>query len=132
MSKRGNGEGSIYVDSRGLYRASLSLEGGGKRKYFSGKTRQDVAKQLTKALEARDNGMLVVAPRQTVAQFFEQWLADVVKPNLRPRSYSVYEGKTRLHIVPELGRLQLAKLTPQHLQRLYAKKLEQGLAPKSV
>lgn len=131
MSKRGNGEGSIYQDSRGLYRAAITLDNG-KRKYLSGRTRQAVAKKLGAALEARENGTIITAPRQTVAQFFERWLADVVRPNLRPRSYSVYEGKTRLHIVPELGRVQMTALTPQHLQRLYARKLDQGLAPKSV
>lgn len=132
MGKRGNGEGSIYKDdARGVYRAALTLENG-KRKFFSAKTREEVSKKLTKALEARENGTIVTAPRQTVAQFFGTWLADVVKPNLRPRSYSVYEGKTRLHILPELGRLQMTALTPQHLQRLYARKLNSGLAPKSV
>jgi integrase len=55
-----------------------------------------------------------------------------VKPNLRPRSYSVYEGKMRLHIVSDLGKLSLAALTPQHLQRLYAKEIAEGVAPKSV
>ena len=28
MGKRGNGEGSIYQDGRGLWRASVSLENG--------------------------------------------------------------------------------------------------------
>jgi integrase len=132
MSKRGNSEGSIYPDRRrGIYRAALTLDNG-KRKLFSAKTREQVAKKLTKALEERESGTTITTPRQTVAQFFERWLADVVKPNLRPRSYSVYEGKTRLHVLPELGRVQMTALTPQHLQRLYAKKLAEGLAPKSV
>ena len=93
---------------------------------------QDVATKLTAALEARAEGTLVVGPRQTVAQFFGSWLADVVEPNLRPRSYKVYEGKTRLHILPELGKLSLAALTPQHFQRLQAKKIAEGMALKSV
>jgi integrase len=131
MGKRGNGEGSIYQDARGLWRASVWIENG-KRKYLSGRTRQDVARKLAAALQAREQGTIITAPRQTVGQFFTRWLEDVVKPNLRPRSYAVYEGKTRLHIVPELGRLPMTALTPQHLQRLYAQKQAEGLAPKSV
>jgi integrase len=104
----------------------------GKRKVFYGRTCQDVARKLNTALEARENGALIVGPCQTVAQFLNRWLEDVVKPNLRPRSYSVHEGKTRLHILPGLGKLSLAALTPQHLQRLYAKKIAEGVAPKSV
>jgi integrase len=132
MGKRGNGEGSIYLDNNsGLYRAALTLDNG-KRKFLAGKTREQVARKLTKALEARETGMIVTTPRYTVAQFFDRWLADVVRPNLRPRSSTVYEGKTRLHIVPELGRIQMTALTPQHLQHLYARKLDQGLTPKTV
>src|SRR5689334_23017461 len=126
VSKRGNGEGSIYQDSRGLWRASITLENG-RRRHLSRRTRQEVAKKLAAALQAREQGTIITAPRQTVAQFFARWLDDVVRPNLRPRGYSVYEGKTRLHILPELGRLPMTALTPQHLQRLYARKLEAGL-----
>jgi integrase len=131
MSKRGNGEGSIYQDTRGLYRASLSLDGG-KRKYFSGRTRKEVADKLATALQARQQGTLVAGPRQTVAQHLERWLEDVVRPHLRPRSYVAYSGKVRIHILPTLGKLPITALTPQHLQRLYAAKLSAGLAPKSV
>lgn len=131
MGKRSNGEGSIYQDNRGLWRASVTLEHG-KRKYLSGRTRQEVARKLSAALQACEQGTLVLEPRQTVAQFFARWLQDVVRPNLRPRSYSVYEGKTRLHVLPTLGRLPMTALQPQHLQRLYAQKLADGLAPKSV
>ena len=91
-----------------------------------------MARKLSAALQACEQGTLVLEPRQTVAQFFARWLQDVVRPNLRPRSYSVYEGKTRLHVLPTLGRLPMTALQPQHLQRLYAQKLADGLAPKSV
>jgi len=128
---RGRGEGSIYQRADGKWCGSL-MAADGKRKVLYGRTRQDVARKLNTALQARENGALIVGPRQTVAQFFNRWLEDVVKPNLRPRSYSVYEGKTRLHILPDLGKLSLASLTPQHLQRLYAKKIAEGVAPKSV
>ena len=46
--KRGNGEGSVYFDDRmKLWRATVQL-GGGKRRYLSGKTRQEVAQKLTR------------------------------------------------------------------------------------
>ena len=57
-AKRGNGEGSIYQDSRGLYRAAITLDNG-KRKYLSGRTRAEVARKLTTALEAREQGTIV-------------------------------------------------------------------------
>ena len=38
----------------------------------------------------------------------------------------------RLHVVPALGGIRLAKLSPADLQRLYADRLAYGLSPTSV
>ncbi len=38
----------------------------------------------------------------------------------------------RLHTVPVVGRVRLTRLTPQHLQKLYAQKLEEGLSSTTV
>src|SRR5947209_1978148 len=43
-----------------------------------------------------------------------------------------YEVNVRVHVVPELGRLQLTQLTPQQVQRFINTKLASGLAPKTV
>ena len=49
--KRGNGEGSIYFqESRQRWAAAVTLDGG-KRKVIYGKTRQEVARKLTTALQ---------------------------------------------------------------------------------
>ncbi len=101
-------------------------------KVLYARTRQEAAAKLRAALHAQEQGTLVTGPTQTVAQFFTRWLEDVVKPNRRPRTYESYEEKLRLHVLPELGRISLAKLTPQHLQRLDASKLAAGLSPKTI
>jgi transposase len=38
----------------------------------------------------------------------------------------------RLHFIPVLGHLQLLKLSPKHIQALYAQKLKEGLSANSV
>ncbi len=131
MARRGHGEGSIYQRKDGRWAADISLEDG-KRKTFYGKTRKEVQAQLKTALHQQQEGMLVVAPQQKVGSFLTQWLEDVHKYTVRPRTYEKYESMLRLHLVPGIGHLQLQKLAPQHLQRFYAKKLEEGLSPTSV
>ena len=131
MAHRGHGDGSIYQRSDGRWAASISLEGG-KRKTFYGKTRREVQEQLKTALHQQQQGMLVVAPQQKVGPFLVQWLEDVHKHTVRPRTYERYESIIRLHLVPGIGHYQLQKLTPQHLQRFYTKKLEEGLSPTTV
>ncbi len=130
MGRRGNNEGSIYRRQDGRWTASVSVEGG-QRKYYYGRTRQEVSRKLTVALRARQEGLPLTSDRQTVSQYLEHWL-ESVNPSLRPRTWTRYEELLRLHAVPEIGHLSLAKLSPQHVQRLYAGRLEQGLSPTTV
>jgi integrase len=133
MGKRGNGEGSIYKQKDGLWAACITVDVAGKRKrkYFYGKTRKEVKEKLTAALHEKQQGMLVIAPNQTVEEFLTYWLS-VHKLNIRSRSYERYEGFVRLHVVPVIGRIQLQKLTAQHIQLLYTRKLEEKQSPTTV
>jgi integrase len=48
------------------------------------------------------------------------------------RGWKRYESEVRLHFIPTLDSLRLAKLAPGHLEALHAAKLEAGFAPASV
>jgi integrase len=130
MGKRANGEGSIHQRKDGRWASSISV-GRGKRQHFLGHSRAEVSKKLTSALDEQEKGTLVTGPRQTVRQFFMQWL-NAVRPSLRPRTFVRYEQFVRLHVVPDLGTLTLTKLAPQHLQMLYTSRLDAGLSPTTV
>lgn len=128
--KRGNGEGSITQLSNGLWQARITLDGGQRKAYY-GKTRQQAAAKLTAALRDHERGLPIVGEKQTLQQYLTHWL-EVIRPRLRPHSFTRYEEAVRLHIVPTLGRTPLAKLSAQQLQRLYSAKLVEGQAPASV
>jgi integrase len=64
----------------------------------------------------------------TVTEFLQHWLEGSVWHT----AYRDYDGHVKNHIVPELGRLKLAKLTATHVQALYRNKLDSGLAPRTV
>src|SRR5262249_29436732 len=87
--KRGNNEGTIQKRADGRWQAIISL-GDGKRKYFYGKTRSEVARRLSEALRDRDKGLEIVSERQTVAQFLETWLK-IVKPSIKQSTWERYE-----------------------------------------
>ena len=84
------------------------------------------------ALHEQQQGTLVVGPRQTIEQFFTYWLEEVHKANVRVSTYKRYQNLLRLHFLPVLGRYQLGKLSPQHIQALYAQKLKEGLSPRTI
>jgi integrase len=111
--RRGNNEGTINKRSDGRWQAIVSTEEG-KRKYFYGRTRQEAAKRLSEALHDLDSGLPMLDERQTVQQYLEAWL-ESVKPQIRGSSWRRYSDYVRVHLVPGLGRIALAKLTPQHI-----------------
>jgi integrase len=128
--RRGHNEGSIYQRTDGRWVASVTL-GNGKRKDVYGSTRREVAERLTRLQHDIQAGLPVVKETQTVEQYLSAWLNDI-EVSLRPRSYVRYVAAVRLHILPTLGGLKLAKLSQLQIERLYAAKRKEGLAPATV
>jgi integrase len=132
MAKRGNGEGSIYRCNDGRWVGELTIEGR-RRKFVYGKTRKEVQEKLQAAWQEKQQGVVLEGTvRQTVGQFLVDWLENSQKQNVRARTYERYEEIVRLHIDPVLGRHRLQKLTAQHVQAFYTKKLNEGLSASTV
>ncbi len=129
--RRGHNEGSIRHRPDGLWEARLSLPNG-ERKSVYGKTRRDVQDKLRAAQRDIDAGLDVDSGRQSIRVFLDRWLVDVVKPTTAPKTFSSYAEIVRVHIVPTLGTMQLAKLTPQHVTALLQAKSDAGLSPRTV
>jgi integrase len=60
-----------------------------------------------------------------VGEFLEHWL-DSVTPSLRETTAASYRASCTNYVIPHLGRLRLASLTPGHLTKLYATLLAGG------
>src|SRR5436309_7842431 len=131
MSKRANGEGTVYQRKDGRWVAVIPLEDG-KRKFIYRQTQREAIKELQFANQAKMQGTLITTGEQTLEAFLTHWLQDTAQPNVRPRTFIRYRELIQLHILPVLGKVKLQKLSPQHLQKLYNQKLEQGSAPQSV
>jgi integrase len=65
----------------------------------------------------------------TLAQWSEQWL--IASHDLRPATVDAYTAALA-HIVPALGHLPLARVTPEHIDAYMAAKTAEGLAPSTV
>jgi integrase len=138
VTKKGNGEGSIYphkrngkrVGYRGAY--TIYTASGPKRRYVSGKTREEARQKLTKALADRDGGLVFEDGGLTVEDYIERWLKDSVRGMVRQSTYEAYEYMTYPHIVPALGRIKLKALTPVHVRSFYREKLDAGLSSATV
>lgn len=135
MAKRGANEGSIYKRADGRWAATINLgwqDGKRKRKTFYAKTRREVQEQLTKALSEHQKALPIMSERLTTGQFLDSWLAESVKHTVRPRTFQSYGELVRVHLGPGLGRIPLAKLAPEDVQKLINRKLASGLSPRRV
>ena len=112
--RRGKGEGSIYQRaSDGRWVAALIMEDG-RRMVRRASSRKEAAAKLELLLKARAEGQAMAADRSTSA-FFNEWLA-VVKHTVAAGTFERYEQYIRVHVIPTLGRIRLARVTPQHLR----------------
>jgi integrase len=134
MGKRGNGEGSIGRRKSGGWCAQYTVytSEGRKRRTLYGKTRQEVATKLSKALADREGGLTFDAGATTVGEYLARWLSHSVRDTVSQKTYERYESIVRVHLSPALGKIRLKALTPDHVRSLYREKLDSGLAPRSV
>lgn len=117
MSRRANGEGSIYPYRNGFAAHVWITTPAGRRQRKSvyGKTRAEVHEKWLRLHEQARRGPVVpVSPR--LRDFLEQWLTETVRPGLSPATASNYEMFSRLYIVPDLGDRKLEKLSVRDVQ----------------
>jgi integrase len=130
--KRGNNEGSITRRSDGRFMAQMTIgrdpqTGKPKRATFYGKTRQDVADKLTRALRDKQQGTFVAPHKLTLGAWLDTWLWEYKKPKLRPLSLRNNETAIRLHLKPALGHIPLQDLRPEQVQHFYNEQVHRGL-----
>lgn len=104
-----------------------------KQQWVSGfDTKKEAQTKLTELLHQLDNGAFIKPGKTTLAEYLERWLADYAKPNLSPRGYERYASIVRKHLIPDMGSITLTQLRPEHLQRHYTTKLNEGLSALTV
>src|SRR5207248_1417907 len=73
-----------------------------------------------------------ITGRMTLAVYLQHWLLETARPTIRESTYISYRTIVRKHLVAQLGRVQLAKLTPQMIERFLNERMGTGLSPRRV
>ncbi len=130
--------GHIISRSKNSYSIKISLgrdpaTGKYKSQWFTVKgSKKDAEKRLSELLHQIDTGAYMKPGKTTVTDYLHQWLSDYAMVNLSPRTVEGYEHIFQRHLLPELGKLTLTQLKPEHLQRYYSQKLNSGLGAQTV
>jgi integrase len=134
--KRGNNEGTITrrKDGRWEARISLSRDATGKLKRVTlyGKTRQEVADKLAKALHDKQQGTVVAPQKLTLSAWLATWLQHYKRPRIRSNTLDQYEMIVKRHLIPSFGHIALRDLRPDHVQHYYHEKAQQGLEASTI
>jgi integrase len=128
MSRRGHGEGTIRKRADGRWHARVSM-GQGKRKDIYAKTRKEVQDQLRDALKAHERGQLQAGRAALVGPFLLDWIKG--REDASKGRYSTlhrYREIVELHLIPDLGRIRLDRLSSTDVQRLLNAKRKTGSA----
>ncbi len=126
------GRGSVFQRKDGRWVAQLLVEETGKQKQLYANSEADAYKKLDQAQREQEQGILATGPQQKLKDYLNWWLEEVHKVNLRRSTYRRYRGSLDTHILPELGEIQLRKLTSRQIQAFYNKKLKEKLSPSSL
>jgi integrase len=133
---RANGDGDVYprknkegkiTSYRGAY-----FGPDGKRRYVSGKTKEEARNALREARSGADQGLVFDAKRLTVGEYLDRWLKDSVQGSVRRSTFESYRRQARRYITPAIGRVRLKVLTPAHVQGLYREMQDRGLSARTV
>ncbi|MGH8876775.1 MAG: site-specific integrase, partial [Stackebrandtia sp.] len=124
MGRRPNGTSSTYKGSDGWWhgRVTVGVRDDGKpdRRHVRGRAEKEVIRKVRELEKLRDDGTVQKAgQRWTVAKWLTHWLENIAAPHVRDNTLSGYRVAVDRHLIPGVGSHKLAKLQPEHLERLY-------------
>jgi integrase len=129
--------GQIIRKGPGKYivRVYAGRDATGKRTYvnqtiYGGWKKADAA--LTKLLDKKSQGRLLVRSHDTVDEFLDSWMETTVRPSVRARTAEDYGRTLRYYVRPYIGRAKLKALTPADVRGLLVKLQGKGLAPRTI
>jgi integrase len=87
-------------------------------------TEKECWEKLDQIIAKVRGGTLATADKEraTVAAYLDRWV-EATRTSVRPKTHKRYAELVRKHLKPGLGRHQLGKLKPDHVQAFYAAKL---------
>jgi integrase len=110
-----------------------------RRKWHSFKgTKRAAQIECARLVSEMSGGSYLEPAKTTLAQFLDQWLADI-KSNVAPRTHERYSEIAKKNLIPLLGAITLPKLQPIQISGAYTKALTSGrrdgkggLSPRTV
>ena len=104
MSRRANGEGSIYQRKDGRWTGAvyvLNRDGGRQRRQVYGRTRAEVAGKVADLLSLNRKHIPAAPVEVTLQQYAQSWLKRLGSSGLKPATVSNYRWVLDRHVLPD-------------------------------
>jgi hypothetical protein len=112
--KGANGKGGARKRPDGTWEWRVSLPDG-RRISGYGTDQAEARRRCLEKVALAEQGVDYRAARQKVDEYLAWWLADVAASRCSPKMLRTYTDLVRMHITPELGRIELGKLSAQQV-----------------
>ena len=130
--KASNGEGSIYCDSDGSWRATYRVPGERSQRRVRGRTREEPIARRSAKLEELSATISGAFDRDTtVAELAAWWLDTVARHRVRPSTFGKYTDRVA-RITATLGVVPVRSVKAEHVARWQSDLLKSGLASGTV
>lgn len=134
--KAANGEGSLYRERDGVWRATYRVPGESRPRRVRGRTREEALRRrgaaLTKALakQPRPTTLATLSPSSTIAELAAWWLKTIAAVRVRPSSLGRYEDRVE-RITAWLGDVRVGSLRAEQIATWQSELLAK-LSPSTV
>ena len=130
MAKRKYGEGSVFLRKDGRWEGRIVVgyneKGNPKTKNVTAKTQAECKEKLQALKEKCGRTTDRLKPDMPFGDWMDFWYQNFSKPKIRPTTQECYENRIYNHIIPEIGKIPLCKLTQNDLQQFYANLKKNG------
>lgn len=128
--KRKSGTGTVRLRKDGRWEGRVVIgydeKGRPKTKSVLAKTKTECVEKLEKLKEAVGKPTDKIKADMRFGDWIDYWYRTYSKNTLRPTTQSGYESRIYQHIIPEIGKIPLNKLTQNDLQQFYARLKKSG------
>ena len=98
---------------------------------FDTKAAADAAIAAAQAEQRRSAWVSPARGRVSLGSYVDEWLK-LARPRLRPRTYETYAGVLERHVLPHIGGVDLADLSPAVVRRWHSSLLAAGIGAPTV
>ena len=128
--KRKNGDGTLRLRKDGRWEGRIVVGYNEKSlpitKCVTAKTKTDCAAKLETLKEQYGSATEKIKPDMPFGEWIDFWYQTYCRHTLRITTKSEYENRIYNHIIPEIGKIPLNKLSQSDMQQFYAKEKTGG------